>query len=518
MKRLKLALLAIAALTAGLTHAQAQITNYFPSISSGSTVCTGCTSGNLIGSSGGAIVDSGVAIANVPRLNAANSFTATQSITTSGLNYAINTSQAASGTATAPCVVGATPQVPCLNLINITSENVDAASFIDLDYLQIHATIGGSLVTGARQMLDVTGDFTSPTSASNTNRFYVAGVFQMNVLSGDGGTSMTPLGSFFGENIVVRSGPGATFVGSFNGMEIDINLAAGTDPLDRIGVSSVAFCCARGTVNDASYSVGSVGGVGAKPWITALNLTNGNAGPPLDSTNGCVICTSGEPETIKTFADLSNYTITGNILNFNAFQVSGAGVIVASNEVIAPATGLAAIQIDPLTAGNNSYVEFDDAATAEYRIGKLTTNNFFAFNVSTGGIFISDTTAGVSSFGDAGATSIVSNGNTGLTVATTGQVNVSGILNPATSFTPTAGSGAASVAGNDQRFVITAGTAQTSITANFGHTWTAAPVCSISSNSTASVVDIASTSTTAITLGASVALTGSKINILCFGA
>jgi hypothetical protein len=97
------------------------------------------------------------------------------------------------------------------------------------------------------------------------------------------------------------------------------------------------------------------------------------------------------------------------------------------------------------------------------------------------------------------------------------QSNFAGIINPANSFTPTAGSGAASVSGNDQSFVITVGTAQTSITANFGHTWTAAPICTISSNSTASVVDITTTTTTAITLGASVALTGSLINVLCFG-
>lgn len=97
------------------------------------------------------------------------------------------------------------------------------------------------------------------------------------------------------------------------------------------------------------------------------------------------------------------------------------------------------------------------------------------------------------------------------------QSNFGGIISPQNSFTPTAGSGAASVAGNDQTFVVTAGTAQTSITANFGHTWTAAPVCAISTNSTASVVDVSSVTTTAITFGASVALTGALINVLCFG-
>ena len=98
------------------------------------------------------------------------------------------------------------------------------------------------------------------------------------------------------------------------------------------------------------------------------------------------------------------------------------------------------------------------------------------------------------------------------------NLNATGIINPAAAFTPTAGSGAASVSGNDQRFVVTTGTAQTSITANFGHTWTAAPVCTASSNSLAAIVDIASTSTTAISFGASVALSGATINVLCFGS
>jgi hypothetical protein len=99
-----------------------------------------------------------------------------------------------------------------------------------------------------------------------------------------------------------------------------------------------------------------------------------------------------------------------------------------------------------------------------------------------------------------------------------GQINSNGIINPASAFTPTAGSGAASVAGNDQKFTVTTGTAQTSVTVNFGHTWGAAPTCALSSNSTASVIGITSESTSAITFGASVALTGGLINALCFGS
>lgn len=85
--------------------------------------------------------------------------------------------------------------------------------------------------------------------------------------------------------------------------------------------------------------------------------------------------------------------------------------------------------------------------------------------------------------------------------------------------TPTCGSGCASLAGNDNAFVVTTGAAQTSITVNFGGTgataWTTNPVCNVSSNSTASATDIASVSTSAITFGASVALSGALLYVNC---
>lgn len=90
------------------------------------------------------------------------------------------------------------------------------------------------------------------------------------------------------------------------------------------------------------------------------------------------------------------------------------------------------------------------------------------------------------------------------------------LIAPTSGATLTCGSGCSSVTGNPQKMTVTTGTAQTSIAVNFGITWSAAPVCTVSSNSTASVVDIASISTTVITFGASVALTGANLNVLCF--
>lgn len=94
--------------------------------------------------------------------------------------------------------------------------------------------------------------------------------------------------------------------------------------------------------------------------------------------------------------------------------------------------------------------------------------------------------------------------------------NFIGLVNLGSPSTLTCGTGCASVTGNPQKFIATSGTAQASVTVNFGITWPATPVCAIGSGSTASVVDISSISTTAITFGASVALTATPINVLCF--
>lgn len=80
---------------------------------------------------------------------------------------------------------------------------------------------------------------------------------------------------------------------------------------------------------------------------------------------------------------------------------------------------------------------------------------------------------------------------------------------------PTCGAGCASVTGTDGKFVATTGTAQTSVVVNFGANWGFTPVCVVSSNSLAAVVDIAARSATSITFGASVALTGAELYVNC---
>jgi len=218
--------------------------------------------------------------------------------------------------------------------------------------------------------------------------------------------------------------------------------------------------------------------------------------------------TDGGTGAVKTIVDQGIETLTGQITTATHYggAAAGSSLTLASTSNGSPSGDYIALNASNVRIGGGTLSGV--LTTLPLNVHVASGQNWLLYSSGSRAVLEAINDSGA---GDVGAT--INASSLIINPATT----FSGIINPATSFTPTAGSGATSVAGNDQRFVITSGTAQTSVTANFGHMWTAAPVCTISSNSTASVVDITSTSTTAITLGASVALTGATINVLCFG-
>jgi hypothetical protein len=230
----------------------------------------------------------------------------------------------------------------------------------------------------------------------------------------------------------------------------------------------------------------------------------------LSSDSGCTYAGSGGAFTLSgaalgatTALTINPASASGNLALFQVngtteFSISAGGVIQPNTRIISPDT----------RGTSNSYYISSGGYSAKQTGSIQWTGSADATAAATTALW--QASAGVMEIGNA----TTANALGSLLLA---NLTASGIVNPNSSSTPTAGSGAASVAGNDQRFVVTAGTAQTSITVNFGHTWAAAPVCTLSSNSTASVVDIASIGTTAVTFGASVALTGALLYVLCFG-
>jgi hypothetical protein len=196
--------------------------------------------------------------------------------------------------------------------------------------LLIEHEFGGSTVIGGQNALEVDGYFDKgATSASNTNRNYTGGFFQMVAFSGDGGTNVnninTTAGSIFGIGTFGDAKVG-TALTNVSGGEINVALETGTSASEKTGLQIVdhALDKVSGTAIDAALAIGAQpGGIG---FQNAILLSNGNGASPLTST-GCVLCTTANMATVATGVDLSQYNITGYAWKSTGAFISGAGAL-----------------------------------------------------------------------------------------------------------------------------------------------------------------------------------------------
>jgi hypothetical protein len=376
------------------------------------------------------------------------------------------------------------------------SGNVDAAAPVAQSLFFQNVVTGTSNTAGANATIQ-----TSLPTGTGT-----AGL--LNVLSGFSGVSGAATATFTNATPTVVT---VTAHGYVPGQVVQYSNAGGALPTGISAATNYYVC------KDANYAVNT--------YDISLSWANGACGTLVNtSSTGTGTQTSTPSTTTQNQGSLvaqfgpsaltGGQTTSGLTVN-QVLNTSGSPTIFAVNVTSIAAGGSA--QLFSFNVGGVAKVYSD--IFGEFSAVRLS---------SSGGAIIVPVNGAALQFGTSLDTTLSRNAAGIFQMGTSASnalgsllltnLTASGIINPNSSFTPTAGSGAASVAGNDQRFVITAGTAQTAITANFGHTWGSAPVCTISSNSTASVVDITSTSTTAINLGASVALTGATINVLCFGS
>jgi hypothetical protein len=220
------------------------------------------------------------------------------------------------------------------NVIVATSDDSYCASGTSCfsQLLQLNHTFGGAAMTGGRNILEVDGYFSGgATSASNTNRNYVAAQFQMFASNGDGGTGITlatAKGAPFGLSTVCEALSGATNLLGCTAADIEWGIDSGASAAIASGISigTRQNHAVHGSLVDADIEF--VSGGAAPNYLMYLDDLHGS---PAVGTNTTILGTDGSTDTIAGGIDLSSYTITGYFLRSAHFSVDGSGTVISGS-------------------------------------------------------------------------------------------------------------------------------------------------------------------------------------------
>lgn len=238
---------------------------------------------------------------------------------------------------------------------------------LQLNSMSITAPVNDTSATDSRVMglysdMEV-GGASSKANAGFYNGFFFMGVkanspnITGNVAALVGGAfanSSTGVGSgLFGANPYAICASGCVF-SDIVGLEADVELDAGATTTRRVGIRAVnQGATSLGSGYDAAYAIDSTNSGGN--FLHALYFANEYGGGfPIQSGGDLMAAqTSG---TIANGINLPNLTMTGNILNFNHFVVSGAGIMTL--------TMITSASIPACAAGTNGGVAYVSDATS----------------------------------------------------------------------------------------------------------------------------------------------------------
>lgn len=212
-----------------------------------------------------------------------------------------------------------------LNQWNVVEGTIAGANFVDV--LRINHSYGGASMTGGRNSIEVQSGLTATSSASNTNRNYVAGAFQFNGTANDTGTnptsSVTSAGAGFGLGAVAILGNGATAWLNVTGIEVNVACQTGSSLFYRSGVqiAELPTSAVQGAIFDGALAISRQ--TGAIGWQTGILFCAGNGSHPLTAT-GSLVATQGAYTTANGF-NVTSYTFTGQSFAATGFAVQGAG-------------------------------------------------------------------------------------------------------------------------------------------------------------------------------------------------
>ena len=264
-----------------------------------------------------------------------------------------------------------------VNMIQVspgsTGESValtTAGAFLLADVV-VH-NYGGSTINGGRESFGVFASLTAPTSATNTNRNYVAAIFQQNAITGDGGTGLTPStakGGIFAINPIAVAFSGATNLLTVTAGEVNMQMGTGSSTLYKsiLGLVSTGLDTVHGTSIDTMLLLSAQAAISGDPiaqFQHGIVITDANGANPITPTGvlfgGQIV--SGAPTLNAGIGiDLSAFTFATAAYTSTGFAIDPTGGIQGRNLTLggvlfadsAGATGYSYLH-DP--AGNAAFV------------------------------------------------------------------------------------------------------------------------------------------------------------------
>lgn len=273
----------------------------------------------------------------------------------------------------AQCVQNFQPTLVYNNIcVSADSANVTGSGLTFTNALNVGLVTGGANSIGTKVALQATLVHNAASNAGSRDNIALNVSALSAASEGGTNTGAGAQGTLFGVGIAATLAPGATNYFSVAGSEVDVGIQTGGSAKYRFGWSVIANGSAQATAQDIAYEVGAANG--DPGFKTAFALTNLHGNAPLSST-GCVICTDGTSNTITTGIDLSPYTISGNFLKGQGFQVAGNGAITSSLSLVGAFTA---------TFTNTHATAGDSLVVMEVGLhGSDTTSSFVSFYDAT---------------------------------------------------------------------------------------------------------------------------------------
>lgn len=192
------------------------------------------------------------------------------------------------------------------NSFAVTSDTKDANGY-KVNGLKVSHTFGGSAAKAGRHAGFFQATQSATTNSSNTDRNYVGVVGVSHSSTGDGGTSGSEKGAYFGANFVGRLVSGATYAYNVTAAEFNTRARTGASVKIKAGIQVHGQDEIQGSTWDCMVSLSNQANatVGWKHGILFSDLASQH---PIAST-GKLIATEGSA-TVAYGIDFNSYTFT----------------------------------------------------------------------------------------------------------------------------------------------------------------------------------------------------------------